>query len=157
MKVYLAAPYGAREYVKTCADELSRIGFMVTSSWLDETHEINDGTEGPAAALGDDEARDHALTDLADVAQSKVLVLFTPAAVGDIRSGGGRHIETGYALAHGIDVVVVGEPESIFHRLNRIPASNASVTVVADWHEAVLELSARLVALIAAMPMPMEG
>ena len=146
MRVYLAGPYAARAQLRGHAAELKRIGFTVSSSWLDETHEIGVGTTGPAVGLTDAEADMHATTDLDDVDRSDVLVLITAAQadmVGGTGSSGGRHVETGFAIAQRTPVIVVGEPEHIFHRLS-------TVSVVPDWHEAVIELSARLVALTAA-------
>lgn len=139
MKIYLAAPYAARERVKDYAAELTRVGFTVTSSWLDEKHDIKPETVGAATGLNDAQASTHVETDLRDIDRSDLLVLFTERAVGVDGSSGGRHVETGYALAIGYPVLVVGEPENIFHRSTR------RVTCVPDWHEAVVELSHRLV------------
>lgn len=139
MNVYLAAPYAVRDVVRGLATELTRIGYTVTSTWLKETHEINAGTKGAATDLGDDAVSAHARQDMKDIDRSNLLVLFTSAYVG-AEGGGGRHIETGYALAQGIPVIVVGEPENVFHRLGA-----PKVLCVSDWHEAVLELGHRLV------------
>lgn len=146
MRVYLAAPYQSRDQIKTYGQELERIGFTVTSSWLDEKHDINEGTTGAATELSTQEVATHAAADLADIDRSQLLVLFTEAAVGH-RGGGGRHVETGYAIAKTIPVLVVGEPENVFHRLGRVAA------VVPDWHEAVIELSSRLVRARRDIPM----
>lgn len=140
MKIYLAAPYAVRDVVKQQAVELERIGFEVTSSWLDdETHEIKPGTEGAAVDLADDQVAGHARQYMADIDRCHVLVLWTAKACG-AEGGGGRHIETGYALAHGHPVIVIGEPENVFHRLGA-----PRVTIVSTWHAAVVELSRRLV------------
>jgi nucleoside 2-deoxyribosyltransferase len=146
MKVYLAAPYGSRDTIRGYAHQLTRVGFTVTSSWLDEQHEINNGTQGAATALSDDQVATHARDDLRDIDKSDLLVLFTSASVG-VEGGGGRHVETGYAIAKlgTRHVVVIGEPENVFHRMT-------GVVVVPDWHEAVVELSARLVELERSRP-----
>lgn len=146
MKVYLAAPYGSRATIRGYAQQLSKVGFTVTSSWLDEKHEINDGTQGAATALPDDQVDQHARDDMRDIDKSDLLVLFTSASVG-VEGGGGRHVETGYALAKlgAAHVIVVGDPENVFHRLS-------AVTTVPDWHEAVVELSSRLVRLERSLP-----
>lgn len=146
MKVYLAAPYGSRETIAAYRDELTRVGFTVTSTWLEEKHEITSGTEGAAAALSDEQVAAHASTDLLDIDRSDLLVLFTAASVG-AEGGGGRHVETGYALAKigTRHIIVVGSPENVFHRMT-------GVTTVPDWHEAVVELSARLVERERALP-----
>ncbi len=150
MKIYIAAPYAARAQARRYAAELTRMGYTVTSSWLDETHEIADGTVGAAVDLDDKQINQHALDDLRDIDGSDLLVVLTESAaelVGGTATSGGRHVETGYAIAkHGYrNIVVVGTPENVFHRLN-------GVVVCPTWHEAVVELAARLVTLERAMP-----
>jgi nucleoside 2-deoxyribosyltransferase len=147
MRIYLAAPYAARAQVREYAAELERIGFTSSASWLEETHEINSGTTGAATDIDDAAVAAHASTDLRDIERSDALVLLTGNALGldAAHSGsGGRHVETGYAIALAKPVLVVGEPENVFHRLGR------ACTVVKNWHEAIIELSARLVDLTAA-------
>lgn len=143
MKAYLAAPYAARDIVREYADELRSIGYTITSSWLDEKHEINSGTTGAATSLDDAQVAAHAHQDLIDIHKADVVVLFTAAAFAHLDGGtstsGGRHVETGYAIALDLPVLVVGEPENVFHRLG------ASVQLVSDWHAAVLDLAGRLV------------
>lgn len=139
MRVYLAAPYAARATIKGYADELTRVGYVVTSSWLEETHEINAGTTGPATELDDAAVAQHAHQDLLDIDKSNLLVSVTANALGIEGGSGGRHVETGYAIAQQKPILVVGEPENVFHRLGR------ACMVVPDWHEAVIELSHRLV------------
>lgn len=140
MKVYLAAPYAARELIRTYADEVRTVGIQVTSSWLDEKHEINEGTKGAATALSDEQVSNHAQADIREVRVSDLLVLFTAAAVGmpDAKSGG-RHVETGIALAGYKPVLVVGEPENVFHRTH-------GVFVFPDWHATLIDLARRFAA-----------
>lgn len=144
MKVYIAAPYAARAQAADYANELRRIGYHVTSRWLAEAHSIDSTTVGAATGLPDDQVEQHALDDLEDVREADLLVLLTEsvARTGGIfpSTSGGRHIETGYfmALRGAEHTVIVGAPENVFHRLG-------AVTVVGDWHEAVVELARRLV------------
>lgn len=139
MRLYIAAPYGSRDTVRLYAEQLTHIGYTVTSTWLEETHEITPGTEGAAVELPDSQVDKHARDDIRDIDKSDLLVLFTAAVVG-VEGGGGRHVETGYALAKigAANVVVVGEPENVFHRLT-------AVTRVPDWTEALVHLGHRLV------------
>lgn len=117
MRAYLAAPYAARDEVRqTYLYALDAARIECTSTWLHEAHKINDGTTGAATALSDAEAMGHAVQDLRDVSGSDALVLLTAKHCG-CEGGGGRHVEVGYALAREIPVVVVGEPENVFHRL----------------------------------------
>lgn len=137
MKVYIAAPYAARDRIRVMADQVRGMGVEVTSSWLDEQAEVNDGTTGAAPELDDRAVSDAARRDLDDVDRSNLLVLLTGAIAGERDSkSGGRHVETGYALARGIPVLVVGEPENIFHRLAR-------VDVVPDWASALVHIAKR--------------
>lgn len=141
MKVYLAAPYAARAQIKGYADELEQIGYEVVATWLDETHEIGAGTVAAATDLTDHQADQHAQTDLYDLARAHLFIAFTGAVcdlVGGTSTSGGRHVETGYALAKKIPVIVVGEPENVFHRMHH-------VRVYPTWHDALLEAAARLV------------
>ncbi len=71
------------------------------------------------------------------ISRADVLVLLTGAALGltpDECGSGGRHVETGYALAKDKWVVVVGEAENIFHRVG---GYGCLVEVVPNWLAAV--------------------
>ena len=146
MKVYLAGPYRARAAIKECADNLTAIGFTVEARWLDGDHQ---GAPDAATDAPIEDRQRWAREDLADIDQADVLVAFTSAgawALDGTRSpvpsnygaSGGRHIETGYALAHQTPVVLIGQPENVFHWLD-------AITTCADWHEAVVFLAAMLV------------
>ena len=144
MKVYIAAPYAARELAKTYAEELATIGIGCTSTWVTETTEINSQSTGAATGLADDQVHEHVNTDIRDINRSDVLVHLTALHVwrntrNDYSSSkapalhsGGRHVELGYALARNKFIVSVGDPENVFHR--------GRGTNVPDWHEAVLTL-----------------
>ena len=140
MRIYLCAPYAVRNELRMHAQELVNDGHECTSTWLTETHEIHQGTLGTAADKGEDYAQFHAANDLEDVARSDMLIVWSwPAAEKLLFPGtdmgpnsGGRHIETGYALACGIPVVVIGPQENIFHR--------GLCTVVDSWAEALVAI-----------------
>lgn len=141
MKIYLASAYCGRDLLRRLAVDFHEAGHDHTSRWLAATHAITPATEG--AALGHDEAytRQHVAEDFADIDEADAVVMFTPSALlaldpslgSGVLGSGGRHIETGYALAHGKPVIVVGEPENIFHR--------GACTVVPDVQAAVDVLS----------------
>lgn len=138
---YLAGPYAARTELAGYAEELRTIGYRVQCQWLDETHEITAGTTGPAREITAEQVNLHASQDLIDIRNCTVLVAFTvdalktPITVGN---SGGRHVETGYALALDKDVVLVGQPENVFHRMSLVDR-------FADWHSALVHLARRLV------------
>lgn len=121
-RLYLAGAYCARDALRDVADHLDAAGHTVTARWLQATHAIHSGTEGAAVDQSDGYAQTHVDEDFADIDAADVLVLFTAGFIaadlgvqGNLRAGG-RHIETGYALAKGKPVIVVGEVENIFHR-----------------------------------------
>jgi hypothetical protein len=135
MKVYLAAPYAARDRVRGYAKDLRVAGFTCVSSWVDEDIEITPATTGAASGLDDATVSAHAQDDLEDIATCDALVLFTAAAVGltpTIHHSGGRHVETGYALGRGKRVVVVGPPENVFHRI-----ASGAVVLAPTWLRAI--------------------
>lgn len=138
--VYLAGPYAARDRLAEYGEQLTRVGYILKARWL--TRDAETQPEGAATEAPLDDRRRWASEDLEDITRADMLVAFTAAAV-DLPPGfgtsGGRHVETGYALGIGRPVVLVGEPENVFHWLPR-------VTRVPDWHEALIELSAQLVA-----------
>lgn len=142
LKVYLAAPYVARDAIRVYADELCLIGMHCTSSWLSEDVAINKGTIGAAVEQAEDQVKGHVRKDFADIDRADVLVVFTGEVIrlmalvnmtdqGSLHTGG-RHVETGYALAKGKPAIVIGPAENVFHRGACIRAEN--------WHRAVLEL-----------------
>jgi nucleoside 2-deoxyribosyltransferase len=143
LKVYLAAPYVARDALRQYADELRLIGMVCTSSWLTEDVEIKQGTIGATVEQTEDQVQGHCKKDFADIDRANVLVVFTgevvrtsmalpdPMLSSQLHTGG-RHVETGYALAKYKPVIVIGPAENVFHRGACIRATN--------WHCAVLAL-----------------
>lgn len=125
MKVYLAAPYALRNVLRqSYLPMLIGAGHTSVTSWLNEQAPITAGTTGSAADVADLQAQAHVDQDIADIllADALVLVTWSQAALLDPRAvahpnSGGRHVETGIALAMRTPVVVWGtEPENIFHR-----------------------------------------
>lgn len=127
MKLYLAAPYAARDYLREqVAPRLAAEGHEMTSEWLLATRAITPATLGTSAATSDADVMYHAGKDLKEVEAADVLVHFTAnylkARLSWLRDdehnlhSGGRHVETGYALALHKSVIVMGQPENIFQR-----------------------------------------
>jgi hypothetical protein len=138
MKVYLAAPYTARDLLRSrFVPDLEEDDHECTSSWLKETHTIASQTVGPALGQSVDYALKHVMQDIHDVTCSHVLVLFTESYCRQYKvpppyNTGGRHVETGIAMANHIPVVVLGEPENIFHRVE---------VIVENWMDVLKYLS----------------
>lgn len=114
MRVYIASR--SQDAARILREAVRREGHVVTSRWLDEP-----GYSGLPA--DDGHKRRAAVENLDDVRAADVLLLraepdgsFVP---------GGKHVETGAALALGKPVVVLGRPENVFHW-------HPLVTVVAD-------------------------
>lgn len=112
MKIYIAGRYGRREELAGYRDQIEAMGLghTVTSSWLNGEHESMDGDW----RLHPYEARNWAANDLADIDEADVLLAIT-GDVGEAGTGGGRHVEWGYAVAKGKALVFVGPIESIFY------------------------------------------
>lgn len=143
MKIYLAARYSRREELCGYRAELEALGHTVTARWLNGSHQISDN----GTPIGDDgeslvefgqteraaQLRQHfAEEDLADVIRADLLVAFTEPPRSSA-SRGGRYVEMGVAIGHGIPVVIVGPRENVFCWLPGIPA-------YATWNEAKAKL-----------------
>ena len=124
MRIYIAAPYAARDQLRRYADSLKSWGHTVTSSWLEASHEIGPGSLETAPALTDEYATQHSLKDIEEVKDSDLLIFIPWKKAEEIHgrpqemgaNSGGRHVECGVALASSIPVIVWGQPENIFQR-----------------------------------------
>lgn len=106
MRIYLAARFGRRDELREVARTLRRLGYVVTSKWLEVETDQVDAPDGPKWAEN----------DVADVLGSDALVLFTEAEGTPGAGRGGRHVEFGVALGAGRTLITVGPTENIFHR-----------------------------------------
>jgi nucleoside 2-deoxyribosyltransferase len=118
VKVYLAAAWGRREEIAEVAERLKTVGVDITSNWLIEEKGMQTG--GKEKFL-----RSRAYIDLADVDRADALVRFTDEVPESTSSedllkllSGARMVETGYALARGKTVYVVGGKQNVFDRLD---------------------------------------
>lgn len=127
MNIYLASRYSRREELCRYRDQLTALGHVVTSRWLDGQHQISDsgvpiGDHGERLVEGDDGSETPAAAalrsqfaqeDVQDVSDCELLVAFTePPRTSASR--GGRHVELGLALGLGKRVIVVGFRENLF-------------------------------------------
>jgi nucleoside 2-deoxyribosyltransferase len=132
MRVYLSGQFEDGTTLCEVRRQLQAAGYSVTSRWLDAVG------DGPATAQASDSGADTRLAGIArqdfeDIDRSDMVVVFNPAEACSIGRGG-RHVETGYALARGKRVLVVGARGNVFHWLPEI-------TVLHDW-PALVELLA---------------
>ncbi len=118
-KIYLANMYSKRLETAEYAEQLTKVGHMVTAQWLTGKEETQP-------------KRENAIMDFDDVKRCDLLICFTQP-YGSKNKGGGRHTELGLALAWGIETWIVGEREQIFHW-------HPEVKQFDSWFEAVDEL-----------------
>jgi hypothetical protein len=123
-KVYLAGRFSRRHEFKALADAITAAGHEVTSRWLysDDHHLELDSGQLPAVAA--------AARDLDDVRAATVCVAFTEDPESP-QGRGGRHVELGAAIAFGLRVIVVGDPEHIFHLLPEVERVDSTEAVLA--------------------------
>lgn len=110
--VYLAARYGRRDELRTCAEQLERTGIRVTSTWLKETASLSIHMRD----VPEEEIREIAITDIRDIETAEAIVFFAEDQDKQPPRGG-RHVEFGYALAKGKEIHVIGDRENVFHHL----------------------------------------
>lgn len=132
-KIYLAAQYSRRRELLAYAADLKIAGFDVTSSWLSEQ---NDGIDNTLMTdpQHEDMIIDLALTDIADIGRSDIVISFT-AHPDTPTKRGGRHVEFGYAYASLKRCIVVGWRENIFHHLPEVehyPTWPEALRAIAD-------------------------
>lgn len=124
MRIYVAAPWACRVLAGDIASQLEEVGHEVTSTWLNSTRGISEATVGISADSTDEEVEEHAQGDLNDIDRSDVVLHLTSnfclSQVGELPEAwlhtGGRHVESGYAIAKGKAVHILGQPENIFAR-----------------------------------------
>lgn len=112
MRVYFAASYGRRQEIKDLVSTLPK-GIEVTSTWLNTAPEVADFGAG-----GAETPDKYAKRDLIDINDSQMLIVF--AEPDGKYARGGKHAEFGYALAKGLRLGVVGQPEHVFQCLQSV-------------------------------------
>lgn len=114
-KVYLAGSYTRKEEIRAYAEELQRMGVEVTARWFREPHAAN--VTLPEVPL--DKSVQYAQNDIDDINACDTIISFTEDPVTGTPRGG-RHVEFGYALAKGKQLICVGPWENIFHYLPQV-------------------------------------
>ena len=108
-KVYFSARYSRRRELADYRTALAASDVEVTSRW------ITDDPPVPVRELTEQHWQQLAEKDLADIARADAVVAFTEAPGG---GNGGRHVELGVGVGLKKAIVIVGEPEHLFHRLD---------------------------------------
>jgi len=108
MKIYLCAQFSEQYIMQTWRTILTHAGHNVTSRWLD----VEEADEKKPSK----KVTNAALIDMADIDKAEIIISKTINR-GELFTGGGRHIEFGYAFAKGKKLINVGGYESVFHHL----------------------------------------
>ena len=126
MKIYLAAPYAGRDILKDHLQFWADAGHEVTCGWVKGTRPLGTSSYGISVVSTDEEVTAHAEMDLADIDAADAVVHYSAAylqaldpSLGSVTHNlhsGGRHVETGYALAKDKPVIILGPMENIFQR-----------------------------------------
>jgi hypothetical protein len=104
VKFYIAAQ--KQENARPARDAVVAAGHVCTASWID--------LEGYASIpRGPEQRIEAAKTCSAEVEDAHELILVSEADGSRVR--GGKHVETGMALAQGKRVHVIGQRENVFH------------------------------------------
>lgn len=108
MKIYLCAQFSEQALMQAWKYTLECYEHKVTSRWLYVV-------EADLATAGTTNAE----MDLEDINEADVVISKTLKR-GDLFTGGGRHVEFGYALAKGKHLINVGGYENVFHKLPNV-------------------------------------
>lgn len=116
MRIYLAARYQQHPEMQRIATVLMQQGHEITSRWIWGTYASYD------ASLLDPCQRTLTQTfaahDMEDLLAAECLIGF--AEKPGVISRGGRHVEWGMAVAWGKRLILIGEPEHLFHCLAQV-------------------------------------
>lgn len=125
-RLYLAAPYAGRDILKAELPVWAELGAEVTCGWVKGTRPLGAATYGISAESTPDEVQAHAVMDLSDIAEADAVIHYTANYLQGLDASldhvehqlhsGGRHVETGYAIALNKPVIVLGNYENIFQR-----------------------------------------
>lgn len=114
-KIYIAARFDRREELGPIVSQLEAAGAEVVSRWVKyEGAKLGPQELSPARRGGES-----AQMDLHDLQQADLCIAFTESA-GNETGRGGRHTELGIAIGIGIDLIVIGPREHVFHCLESI-------------------------------------
>lgn len=126
MKFFIASH--SREQAHELMERLQADGHEVVARWIVEDTKFHLGTE----AYTDEERREIALMDEEDVrAATDGLILIAEPMGRNVP--GGKHVETGIALALNRSIYIVGRRENIFHwhpRVVVVPDSDALLNLL---------------------------
>jgi nucleoside 2-deoxyribosyltransferase len=135
MRLYLAAAYGRKNEIRKYAQQATDEGLYVTSRWLEEPHDPNT----KMSEVTDEFLESVAVQDFDDIDAADVLV-FWAEDQDKQPPRGGRHVEMGIAIGRNIPIIVIGNPENVFHHL---PKNYISIEFFDTWESALEFLKAQ--------------
>jgi len=121
MKWYICASFTRRGECVCLAAWLKTMGHTVTSKWVYDGDDVTD--DGVWADMDDEQQADWAASNLDGIDEADAIVIITEHP-GSEYVRGGRHVETGYALAlkrHAMllwQVHIIGPAENCFHHIH---------------------------------------
>lgn len=126
-KIYIASFFNTRQRLRPIRDELWKLGYEITSTWLDETAK-------PHGMKLHEFFRKLAIKDIAEIYRADILIIDTI----DVTPRGGREVEFGVALGSFQNklLYLVGPTRNVFHEL----VDQAFV----DWDECLHFMKTRL-------------
>lgn len=134
-RVYIAAPWNLKKDAAQLRSLLAVAGIHSTSRWIDVEEHATPEKLSAEYAAGVTRFSGFADMDKTDIQSAHALVLINPAAYVN-KGTGGRHYETGYAVALNRPIFIFGVRSNVFH-------SDSSVRAVTeDLHELIRELNA---------------
>jgi nucleoside 2-deoxyribosyltransferase len=113
-KVFIAGWFDARPIMNELASILESEGFVISSRWIQTAKDVPD-----FYGLHDSTLKRAAYKDIEDIDASDLVILVNPKRHHG-HGRGGRHWEMGYAYAKGKPIIIVGEPENIYHFLDDV-------------------------------------
>jgi hypothetical protein len=115
LKVYVAARWDDRGDACIAKAILEEHGVYCTSTWLTpHDNQSMDALKARGPDVVVKEARERAIKDFDDIREADCLLVLSPRK-GFRNATGGKHVETGFALAIGRPIFLMGERENIFH------------------------------------------
>lgn len=108
IRIYTAAKFKQRLEIKKWTEELWLAGFVITSSWLNETIR-------PTHITHHDFWKKMAIKDLCEISEADILILDTTMPT----ETGGKEVEFGYALGRFQNKmqIIIGPYMNVFHTL----------------------------------------
>lgn len=119
MKIYIAASFPMRRIAFELRAALREIGHKVDSRWIDIA--IGYDTQETPTQLHD-RLNCNSHVDLQDVADCDEMIVITEGRSVEQTTSGGRHVETGFAMALGKSVVIYGPRENVHHHNEKLIA-----------------------------------